>query len=210
MTRRAMAVTGVAAVGLFIVAILIGRHFVSGGIVDQTVKHAKVPAASTPAPAAAASDPLAGFATYRDRQTGLTIRYPGTWSSLKPLPSGVDLLAAQGNASLLVRVSPVGLDPVTTKTLPTVRPLLDSMVSADQRVTMLGTPQAVEVGGLLGYRYRYTFARPGKKSRGAHVHYFLIKQGQIIQLTFQALPSAQLHSLEPTFDVIAGTFQGKA
>ena len=138
-----------------------------------------------------------------------SLAYPAVWTRL-PTPAGdpeVALRAASGTAmSLLVRVTKLGLAKVTTRTLPIVRKLTDELVASDPRSEQLSAPVAVTVGGLPGYRYRYRFGN-GADS-GAHVHYFLFKGVQMIQLVLQALPAERLPQVEPVFDRIVSTFRG--
>ena len=47
------------------------------------------------------------------------------------------------------------------------------------------------------------------KTEGAHVHYYLFKDDRLVQLVLQAVPAAQLPGLQPTFDQIADTFEGR-
>jgi hypothetical protein len=154
-----------------------------------------------------------GFTRVRDDAAGVSIAYPRTWSRLRPPAGGPDLVAARGRAmSLLMRASPTGLPAdleVTAATLPIVRQLTDRLVRADRRVRLLEPPEAIELGGLPGYRYRYTFADAGGR-RGAHVHYFLFKAGgRMITLVLQALPAERLAGLTPLFESVAGTFRGR-
>ena len=80
------------------------------------------------------------------------------------------------------------------------------LLKADTRITALTDPVAVTIGDLPGYRYRYTY-RAADKTEGAHVHYFLFREGRLIQLVFQVTPAARLDALERTFDEIAGSFK---
>jgi hypothetical protein len=106
-----------------------------------------------------------------------------------------------------VSVRKSGLETVTAKSLPVVRPLTDDLLNADTRITAKSQPAAVTVGGLPGYKYTYTY-RMQDKSEGAHVHYFLFKDERLVQLVLQAVPASRLDGLAPTFQQIADTFEG--
>ena len=149
---------------------------------------------------------------FKDPAAKISIAYPATWKRRPDTPQDPELvlLAAtrDASASLLVRVTASGLDvPVTQKELPIVRKYTDSLLSADQRAKQLTEPVAVGVGGLPGWRYRYTFGSGA--GGGAHDHYFLFKDGQLVQLVFQAVPAARLPALAETFDSIAASFRGR-
>ncbi len=147
---------------------------------------------------------------FRDEISKVSIDYPSRWTRLADPQNDrtVALLVADGDeTSLLMRVSDVGLGPVTRKTLPVVRKLTDDLIAADPRAKQLVEPVATVLGGLPGWRYRYTYA--SDETTGAHDHYFLFKAGRMIQLVFQAQPADRLPSVAKTFDRIAATFKGR-
>ena len=148
---------------------------------------------------------------FADTLTDVAVSYPTTWVRRTPRDQAVRILAASpdGSAAVSVSVRKSGVEePITQESLPVVRPLTDDLLKADTRITALTDPVAVTVGGLPGYRYRYTY-RIADKSEGAHVHYFLFKDDRLVQLVLQAVPAAQLPALQPTFDQIADTFEGR-
>jgi hypothetical protein len=156
------------------------------------------------------STPRADVVRFKDEVSKFSIAYPGSWTRLRTSGSESDvslLVEADRATSLIVRAAPVGLAKVTPKTLPIVRKLTDNLVAADPRAKLLGAPEAVDLGGLPGYRYRYTYG--SGDTSGAHDHYFLFKDGRLIQLVFQAIPSGRLPALTPVFERIAATFRGR-
>jgi hypothetical protein len=189
--RRLVVVVAIAAVLALFVGVKVGRTLLTSDT-----------------PPAARADVV----RFRDPISKISIAYPATWRRLPQRTGDPDLAllltTADSSAGLLMRVSSSGLDaPVTVRSLPIVRKLTDGLVGADQRVKQLVAPQAVVVGGLPGWRYRYTYG--SADSAGAHDHYFLFKSGRLIQLVFQAVPAQRLPSLAPVFDRIAGTFRGR-
>jgi hypothetical protein len=154
--------------------------------------------------------PHADVVRFDDDLTKVSIDYPSAWKRLA-LPAkepDVALLVASPDdaASLRIRAAAVGIDNVTRKTLPILRKFTDGLLATDSRITQLVAPVPVDLGGLLGYRYRYTFGSGG--TGGAHDHYFLFKDGALIQLVFQAVPATRLPNFAPEFDSIARTFKG--
>lgn len=148
---------------------------------------------------------------FADTLTDVAVSYPTTWVRRSSRDQAVRILAASpdGSAAVSVSVRKSGVEePITQQTLPVVRPLTDDLLKADTRITALTDPVAVTVGGLPGYRYRYTY-RTADKTEGAHVHYFLFKDERLVQLVLQAVPATQLPALQPTFDQIADTFEGR-
>lgn len=190
MNRKLLLVVAVAAVLALLAGVAVGRNLLS----------------SSDAPA-----PRADIVRFKDPVAKIAISYPASWTRL---PDRVDdpdralLAAADDSTSVLIRVSQSGLDAgITTKTLPIVRSYTDGLLSADARTKQLSEPLAVLVGGLPGWRYRYTYGPGG--SGGAHDHYFLFKDKQLIQLVFQASPPDRLPALAPVFDSIAASFRGR-
>jgi hypothetical protein len=189
--RKLLAVVAVAAVVMLFLGIWAGRNLLSSSSTPPTAR--------------------ADVVQFKDEVAKITIDYPATWTRL-PQPENdpeVALLVSDGDTStsLLVRVSAVGLAPVTRDKLPVVRKLTDDLIAADPRAKQIVDPAPITLGGLPGWRYRYTYAADA--TGGAHDHYFLFKGGRMIQLVFQAQPASRLPAVAGTFDRIARTFKGR-
>jgi hypothetical protein len=175
---------------------------IGGGVVGRSI---------VPSPATTPENTPAPPATvrFKDTLTDLAIAYPATWVRRISKDQAVRILVSSRDASAGVSVSvrKSGLTAeVTQANLPAVRPLTDDLVAADDRITAKADPVAVTVGGLPGYRYRYTYTTPDK-TEGVHDHYFLFKTGRLVQLVLQAVPATTLKTLQPTFDRIVASFQ---
>ena len=172
---------------------------VVGGIVGRSI----VPSAPAPAPSRPTLVP------FTDTLTDVSISYPESWKRRAPEYQAVRFVpsSADDSAGVSVSVRKTELEPVTKETLPAVRSLTDDLLRADTRITAITEPAAVELGGLPGYRYRYTY-RAQNSADGAHVHYFLFKPRRLVQVVLQAVPASRLPALQPTFDRIASTFRG--
>lgn len=191
MNRKLLAIVVVAAVAALISGAAIGRNMLSS---------------DTPTPKGAT------VVHFRDEVAKVSINYPGSWHRVPDNPAQPDLslvVTAPGDATtlMLLRVTKSGLDKITYASLPVVREYTDGLLAADPRTKILRR-DPVRVGGLPGWRYRYTTGTGDAK--GAHDHYFLFKNGKLIQIVFQAIPPERLTELEPTFQRIAGTFVGRA
>lgn len=188
MKRRLVVAVLVAAVAALLAGAAVGRNLLS--------------------PSSRALQPQADVVVFRDAVSGVSLAYPSDWTRLPGEDPDVALLVASGaSASLLMRVSSFGLAEVTRKTLPVVRKLTDDLVAEDARAQQLSAPEAIELGGLPGYRYRYRYGRG--RTGGAHVHYFLFKGGRMIQLVFQTEPAERLPEFDAVFTRIASTFRGE-
>ena len=194
MQRKWLVAAVVGVLALFAVLAL-----VVGGVVGRSI---------VPAPAEPSRPATERFA---DTLTDVAVSYPRTWVRRSSRDQAVRILASSpdGSAAVSVSVRKSGVEePITQQSLPVVRPLTDDLLKADNRITALTDPVAVTVGGLPGYRYRYTY-RMADKTGGAHVHYYLFKDERLVQLVLQAVPATQLPALQPTFDRIADTFEGR-
>lgn len=188
--RKWMIVAGAAVILALVLGVKIGRSIIpSGSDGARAAKPTQV--------------------RFSDRRNGLSLSYPSTWHRLSSRDPQVRLVAALSPAtSLSLRVSKTELDDLTSQTvkLPVVRQFTDDLLAADPRpVQLLSDPESIELGGLVGYRYRYSYAGTGA-TRGAHVHYFLFKHRLLVQLVFQAQAAKTLAGVEPTFNAIARTF----
>lgn len=186
-------------------AVLVGR-LVASGVAPSSARPAGRPTARAVVPAATPRSSPA-LVSFRDARTGLSIGYPATWTHLVSPQRSVVLVAARGEAaSLLLRVVPLGIE-VTSATLPRVKALTDRLVRSGQGVKLLAASKAIELGGLPGYFYLYSFRDARTRQRGIHSHYFLFAGQTLITLVFQALPEARFERFAPVFDRIAGSFR---
>ncbi len=188
MNRKLLVVVIVAAVLALIVGAAVGRNLITS---------------DTPTP-------RAEVVRFEDEVSKVSIAYPASWKLL-PLPSGesdIALRIALGDSAVMqMRSSGVGIEGVTFAKLPIVRKFTDGLLAEDARVHLLKEPDPVELGGVPGYRYLYTFR--SSSNAGAHDHYFLFKDKRMIQLVFETATKARLAELAPTFQRIAGTFKSE-
>ena len=187
MNRKLLFVVAVAAVLALLAGAAVGRNLLSSATPEK---------------------PPADVVRFKDEVSKVSIAYPATWTRLADRPSEPDLallVAKDDTATMLMRITNVGLDEVTRKGLPVVRKFTDGLLAEDSRISQLVDPEPVDLGGLLGWRYRYALG----DAAGAHDHYFLFKGGRMIQLVFEAVPARLLPALAPTFDDIAGSFRGR-
>ena len=190
MNRKWMVAGGLAAVLALVGGIVLGR---------KVIGDSKPTTTTTPA---------VQIARFEEPISGVSIAYPADWQRFRSSDGEVRLLvAADASTSLSLRVTKTGLTTVTTRSLPIVKEYTDALLKQDTRARQLSAPAPVEVGGLPGWRYRYAYGSDDGSS-GAHVHYFLFKNGRLIQLVFQTTPADRLKTLEPTFEKLAGTFRG--
>lgn len=199
---------------------------VTAGIVTFTGRQAVDPRPSAPpsAPVASAPSPATlspgttapslspvpsppeGFVEFRNEQVGFAVSYPKDWEVLEvPDDPQVNLVTTLNQRdSFLVRVVPLGIQ-VGPSEFPGMTSVTNQIVTSGQDIKIITGPQQVQVGGLPGYFYLYTFTDGGQK--GAHSHYFLFKGDKMITLVFQAIPEDQFQKRAPVFDQIANSFR---
>ena len=189
--KGVLAAAAVAAVVIAAAAAFIGSNLISSSDPDKP-----------------ANRKSSGFVRFRDPETGFAISHPRRWRRLPSGDSLVRLIVAGGGGSLLVRTSPLG-QRERPATLTSAKKLTDRWVRSVKSVKLLRPAKQVELGGLPGYLYLYTFRDRGTRERGAHAHYFLFRGGTVFTLVFQALPSTTFTGLAPLFDRIASTFRAE-
>ncbi|MQA17254.1 MAG: hypothetical protein GEV09_24950 [Pseudonocardiaceae bacterium] len=196
------------------VLIVVGVLLVAGvatvaAVVGQRLL-APEPAAPPPAAAAgpsATTNPPAGMVEFRQPEAGFALSYPADWTRLQSSDKQVVLLAAAGQQeSFLVRV--LQLDAaVGPQQLPAAKQVTDQIVKSNKSVKLLAQPKQIELGGLPGYFYFYSFQDPKTGKKGAHTHFFVFNDKKMISMVFQAVPLENFQSAAPTFDKITNSFR---
>lgn len=197
-----------------VLTIVIGVLLVAG-IGFAAVFGSGILAGPEPAPKAAANssanaNKLPAFTAFRSDQAGFELTYPAAWEKLDTKDPQVLLLVSDGKQdSFLVRSLELG-QPVGPEQLPVAKQLTDQIVNSNQTVEMVTEPKQIELGGLPGFFYFYSFKDEGSGQQGAHSHYFLFRDKTMISLVFQTLPKERFPASAPTFDKITSTFRALA
>ena len=192
-----------------VLTIAIGVLLVAGGGTSAVVFGLTY---GEPVKAANATNPSANvtpadFSQFRHEQAGFELAYPTSWSKLTSKDPQVLLLVAQGTQdSFLVRSSELQ-SPVGPEQLPAAKQVTDQIVTANKTVQMVTEPKQIELGGLPGFFYFYSFKDPTSGQEGVHSHYFLFNNKTMISLVFQALPKDRFTTSAQTFDKITTTFR---
>jgi len=143
---------------------------------------------------------------FRDTAGGLSISHPAGWRRVASPDPEVRLLVEGDGASMLVRMSDLGVT-VGPDGLRDARKLTDKLVRSAGQARQERPPKQVTLGGLPGYLYLYTFPDRASGGRGAHAHYFLFRGRTLITIIFQTVPSERLAGLAPLFDRIGETLR---
>ena len=182
---------------LLVVAVAVGAYFLG---------HRSSTSTSKPPSAAASNKVPTEFTSFNDPVTGTKLAFPKAWTRLPTANSEADIrlaLSAGGSDLVLLRVIPLE-GAVTAANMGDVKAVTDALVSG-QKVNVL-QQQQVEVNGLPGYYYLYTYTDAQTGQQGVHAHYFLFQGKKMNSIVFQAQPSTDFQRLAPTFDQVANSF----
>jgi len=194
------------AAGLVAAALAVALGTVFGGAAGERVGARLSPLSASPPPAPAAAAPPAGFTRF-SAPGRFSIDYPSDWRRLVTGGPEVDLLATRGEAaSVLVRTIALRV-PIERRDLAKVRTLTDEIVASGREVRLLAEARRIELGGLPGYFYFYSFSDPRSDRRGTHSHYFLFRGDTMITIVLQALPERRFERFSTEFDRIAASFR---
>ena len=141
------------------------------------------------------NSPQSDFVTYRSAAGGYKISYPRPWTRV-PAPDVSLLLSAGGDNAMSMRVLRLE-SPVDSNNVADVRAVTDAILSAPNvKLTVLDATK-VNVAGIGGYYYLYTF--PLGQQQGIHAHYFLFQGRKLTIIVFQAASLDELRRLVPVF-----------
>lgn len=150
-------------------------------------------------------EPAEPFVTFRDPETGFSIRHPKSWERLTAPDPDVRLVVSNGQLDTLLARFARFQDPVTSENIGNIKAFTDGVVSGGG-VTVL-QQRSVTINGLIGYHYLYRFRDEGRGMEGVHSHYFLFQGRKMHSLVFQALPAEDFAGLSAIFDEMAGSFR---
>lgn len=189
------------AVGLAVPAAIFGPQLV--GVDDSSNEAGTNPPAGAPAEGA---NPGA-VTEFRNDQAGIALSYPANWVPLKTADPQILLLASDGpENSFLVRSVDLP-KPVGKPELPAAKQLTDQIVGGNKTAKMITEPKQVELGGLPGYWYLYSFKDEASGQEGAHSHFFLFKGNKMLTFVFQTVPVDQFQQSAPVFDQITASLR---
>jgi hypothetical protein len=162
---------------------------------------------SPPGSSSTAAPPPANFTEFRSDKTGIALSYPADWIQMKTADPQILLLASNGpQDSFLVRAVELPT-PVGQEQLGEAKQLTDQIVGANRTAQLLVEPQKIEMGGLPGYWYFYSFTDEASGQQGAHSHFFLFKGNTMLTFVFQTVPLEKFQESASTFDQITGSLR---
>lgn len=203
--RRKLILMGGTFAAAFVAALVV---VVATGVGDEVL--APTDDTESTAEPVAGTDGPADFVSFRDTEAGFSLAYPSDWRRLEhPDPQVRLLVTPNRDDSVLVRAVDLEVDgEVTMEDLPAFREYTDRIVQGGEGVEILDEPAAIEVGGLPGLYYVYTFDDDRSGQQGVHSHYFLFDGATVLSIVMQALPAADFADLAPTFKAVIDSFEG--
>lgn len=217
--RIAVAAGGGAAVAVLVVAVMAGQHYMNPDRITSPGSDDASPSAETTearenSPDDSSSDDVRqdtrdDLVEFESAEGGFAISHPKDWERIEPPPdSAVKLVATPDDrSSLQVSTTDLGFS-VGPDELPGMRQYTTSRIeSSGENVDIMAGPSRVELDGLPGHVYIYTFVDPDTGETGVHSHYFLFDGDRMFTLVFQALPEDRYEELAPLFDTIAESFR---
>jgi hypothetical protein len=146
-----------------------------------------------------------GYVTFTDSETGFRLELPAAWSTRVAGTADVRLVAGPGGDNLMsVRVAT--LDTGTANpTAAGLRPYFDTIVN--QPTTHILQRTKIDIDGVPGWYYVYTFKDASSGQVGVHAQYFLLRGSELFSIVFQALPQSSFAGLAPAYQQVANSIR---
>jgi hypothetical protein len=191
--RRTLSPALLAVLTLLVVALVIGA-FVIGQRATSDVAKSTEELAKGKRPARPAN-----YVTFRDDQAGFTIDHPKDWQRL---------LVSQGDRRLVLKAPGENDDGLAVTVVPEEQ-MNDRIAAFSEAIkeTQVLEEKPVNINGMSGYYYLYTYKDQSKNQDGVHLHYFLRQGPKLNIIVMQALPSDGLERRAEDFTQMLASFQ---
>lgn len=187
--------------GLSVPAYIFGSQLFGNG------EPAQQAGANPPAPGPAAGAPAGPVTEFSNEQAGISLSYPANWVQLKTRDPQILLLASDGPENSFLLRSVDLPKPVGQQQLGAAKQLTDQIVAGNKTAKMLTEPKQIELAGLPGFWYLYSFKDDTSGQIGAHSHFFLFKGNKMITFVFQTIPVEKFQQSAPVFDQITSSLR---
>lgn len=190
-----------------------GSGVVTGGTSPTTTVAGLRPGSDSTIPGTTL--PESEFTTYTDDDAGFSLRYPKSWDRYGSKDPNDHLIAAEpptageqpGNG-VIVRLFRTEV-PTTSDNLQNIRAFTDGVVGDVPSATVLQRALEINIDGMPGYFYLYTFTDETTGREGAHGHFFLFRGRKAYQVIVEAIPAEGYARLAPLFDQITDSFKSE-
>jgi hypothetical protein len=156
------------------------------------------------------------YATIEDPEAGFSIKLPQNWQFFEQEQTDPEIRMVAGapgtQNNLRVRVSPLPSPVVIDADTPDnviaeLQGQFDQYIDQGEAVKEVLQRQRVNINGVQGWEYLYTFTNEPSSEEGVHSHFFLLGGDRLYVLVFQVLPSSSYEDYARTFDEIITSFQ---
>lgn len=219
--KRLVVATGgvVAAVAVLVLAIMAGQHYINPDRIasptsddesssEETTESDGTSGGGGPSTDGPSEETPEDLAEFTSDEGGFAISYPKRWERIETPPDSPAKLVVTADEKNSLKVSTINLGfSVGSEELAGMREYTSRIVDSGEDVDVVAGPSRVELDGVPGHVYIYTFTDPETGETGVHSHYFLFDGDRMFTLVFQALPEERYEELAPLFDTIADSFR---
>ncbi len=156
------------------------------------------------------------YATIEDPEAGFSIKLPEDWQFFEQEQADPQIRMVVGTPgtqnNLRLRVSPLPEPVVITSDTPDtviaqLQAQFDQYIDEGESVKEVLQRQRVNINGVQGWEYLYTFTNESSGEEGVHSHFFLLGGERLYVLVFQVLPTSSFEDYARTFDEIITSFR---
>lgn len=156
------------------------------------------------------------YATIEDPEAGFSIKLPRDWMFFEQDQADPEIRMVVGapgtQNNLRVRVTaleaPVVINSETPESvIAELQAQFDQYIDQGESVKEVLQRQRVNINGVQGWEYLYTFTDQPTGDDGIHSHFFLLGGERLYVLVFQVLPASNYEDYARTFDEIITSFQ---
>ena len=167
-------------------------------------------------PTASEEESAGDYATIEDPEAGFSIKLPRNWEFFEQERADPEIRMVVGATgtqnNLRVRVSPLAEPVVLTTETPEnviaeLQAQFDRYIDEGEAVKEVLQRQRVNINGVQGWEYLYTFTDEPTGDEGVHSHFFLLGGERLYVLVFQVLPASNFEDYARTFDEIITSFE---
>lgn len=151
-----------------------------------------------------------------DREGGYSIELPTNWQLFEQEQEDPQIRMVAGDRSgqnnVRIRVSPLAQPVIIDSKTPDsvlaeFQAQFDKYIDDGENVREVIQRQRVNINGLQGWWYLYSFNDSRGQEEGLHSHFFLMGGSKLYVLVFQTLPASAYKDLAGTFDKMIASFK---
>lgn len=193
-------------VTFIVVGVVLVAALATGAVVFGQSLFSSSPPPKASGNAAPANGTPQGFTEFKDDKLGIALSYPSGWVRLKTNDPQIALLVSNGPQESFLLRSVQLKKVVGPQDMGAAKQLTDQIIGANKGIQEVTEPKQINLGGLPGFFYFYSFKDQASGQNGAHSHFFLFKGDTMLTFVFQSVPSERFPSDAHTYDQITNSF----